>query len=120
MMTKRWQDPVNMLLGLWLFVSPWALQYAVNEVAAWNAYVLGVAVVLFAAVAMYMPKVWEEMVNLLLGVWMIVAPFVLRFSSETTTTANAVIVGALIIAFAIWAMFNDAQFNKWWHEHRFF
>ncbi|MBI2291685.1 MAG: SPW repeat protein [Betaproteobacteria bacterium] len=50
-MTRRWQDWVNMLLGLWLFVSPWPLQYASHEAAAWNAYGLGTAIVAFAAVA---------------------------------------------------------------------
>jgi SPW repeat len=24
---KHWQDPVNLILGLWLIVSPWALKY---------------------------------------------------------------------------------------------
>lgn len=119
-MTKRWQDAVNMLLGLWLFVSPWVLQFAGHEAAAWNAYVVGTAIVLFAAIAVYMPKVWEELINMIFGVWLVISPYALGFATETTVAVNAVAVGALTVGFATWAMFRDAEFNKWWHEHHFF
>ena len=119
-MTKRWQDWANMLLGLWLFVSPWAMEYASHEAAAWNAYVLGTAIVVFAASAVYMPKVWEEMLNMGFGAWLVISPYALGFVSQTTIAVHTVIVGALIVGFATWAMFSDAEFNKWWHEHHFF
>ena len=119
-MTKRWQDWVNMLLGLWLFVSPWAMGYASHEAAAWNAYVLGTAIVVFAASAVYMPKVWEELFNMGFGAWLVISPYALGFVSQTTIAVHTVIVGALIVGFATWAMFSDAEFNKWWHEHHFF
>ena len=39
------------MLGIWLVLSPWALAYAGEVTAAWNAYVVGaiVAVAAFAA-----------------------------------------------------------------------
>lgn len=119
-MTKRWQDGVNMLLGLWLFVSPWVTDYATHQAGAWNAYVLGTAIVVFAAVAVYMPTVWEEVVNMVFGVWLVISPYALGFMSQTPIAMNAVIVGALTVGFAYWAMLSDAEFNKWWHEHHFF
>lgn len=118
--TKRWQDWANMVVGLWLFVSPWVLQYETMEAAAWNAYVLGTAIVVFAAVAVYMPKAWEELFNMAFGVWLVICPYVLGFASQTTVAINVVVVGALTVAFATWAMFSDAEFDKWWHEHHFF
>lgn len=96
------------------------MQYAAQGTAAANAYVLGGAIVLFGAVAMYAPSVWDEIVNLLFGAWIIVSPFVLRFASDHAAAINAVIVGALIVAFSSWAMFNDPDFDAWWHEHHFF
>ncbi len=119
-MDKRWPGCVIMLLGIWLFVSPWAVQYAAQETAAANAYALGGTIVFFGAVAMYAPKAWDEIVNLLLGAWMIASPFVLQFASDYAAAINAVIVGALIMVLASWAIDMDADFDEWWHEHRLF
>jgi hypothetical protein len=118
MKTKRWQDWGNLLLGAWLFVSPWALKYA-DELpkAAWNAYILGAAIVLFAAVAVYLPRVWEEWLNVALGAWLVISPWALDFASNRNVTINAVIVGILVAVLAVWAMFRDQDFQRWWHGH---
>jgi SPW repeat len=115
---KRWQDGGNLLLGVWLFISPWALNYAAGmPIAAWNATILGAAIVVLAAVAMYMPRVWEERINMALGVWMIISPWVLRFATEKNLMMNAVIIGVLVTGLAAWAMLRDKEFEKWWHDH---
>jgi hypothetical protein len=117
MKIKRWQDWLNLLLGAWLFVSPWAMNYAnALPTAAWNAYILGGAIVLFAAVAVYMPKAWEEVLNVLLGAWGVASPWILGFASNRDVTTNTVIVGGLVAIFAIWAMVRDRDFQKWWNR----
>lgn len=114
---KRWQDWGNLLLGAWLFVSPWVLRYPSDTPnATWNAYILGAAIVIFAALAVYMPRIWEEGLNVALGVWMIVSPWVLGFASHRDVTANAVIVGVLVTILAAWAMVHDKDFEKWRHD----
>jgi peptidoglycan/LPS O-acetylase OafA/YrhL len=118
-MTKRWQDGVNMLLGLWLFISPWVMQYADAQAAAWNAYGMGTAIVVFAAVAVYMPKVWEELINTVCGLWLVISPYALGFASTTTVAVHTMVVGVLTVGFAVWAMLKDVEFDKWWHEHHF-
>jgi hypothetical protein len=124
MAKRRWQDGANLLLGVWLFVSPWLLgallthaeaeRYA-GSVPAWNAHVLGAALVAFAALAASMPKAWQEGVNTLLGVWLVIAPFVLDFQGMPRLALFTVLVGIMATAFAIWAMFNDRSFHKRWH-----
>jgi hypothetical protein len=101
-------------------VSPWALTYMARENSASNACALGATIVLFAAMAMYRPTMWIEAINLLLGAWMIVSPFALRFASDRTAATNAVVVGALVVTFASWTIFDNAEFNEWWHEHHLF
>lgn len=116
--TKRWQDGGNLLLGVWLFLSPWAMNYAAGmPLSAWNATLLGAAIVLLAAVAMYMPRVWEEGINMALGVWLVISPWVLGFAAEKNVMMNAVISGILVAALATWAMLRDKEFEKWWHDH---
>ncbi len=114
---KRWQDWGNLLLGAWLFVSPWVMQYPADmPSASWNAHLLGAAIVIFAAFAVSMPRVWEEGLNIILGIWMIISPWVLGFASYRNVTTNAVIVGILVTAFAAWAMTHDKSFEKWRHD----
>src|SRR5579883_1220633 len=86
--SNRWQDWVNVLLAIWLFFSPWILQFgnvaaaepvtggATSQAAtnaAWNAWVLGVIVFLIAVSAISRMELWQEWLNLLLGAWIFVA-----------------------------------------------
>ena len=112
--SRRWQDHANLVLGTWLFMSPWILDYT-GTVAAWNAYVIGVAIVVFALAAAYV-KVWEEIVTMLFGVWLVVSPFALGFSAASSIALHTVVVGILATAFAIWAMSNDQSFYERWHS----
>lgn len=114
MITGRWQDWANLLLGSWLFVSPWTLDYA-GTTAAWNAYGIGAGIVMFAVVAAYIPKFWEEMINTLLGIWLVVSPFALGFTADERIALHTVVVGILATAFAVWAMTSDQRLYKNWH-----
>ena len=115
MVARRWQDWANLVLGAWVFASPWVLNYG-GTTAALNAYVMGGGIVVFALIAAYMPKAWEEIINMLLGVWLVVSPFVLGFSAMTEIALHTVVVGILATAFAIWAMSNEQSFYKRWHS----
>src|SRR5215207_5642310 len=99
MVVKRWQDWANQVIGSWLFISPWLLNYS-GTVAAWNACVLGAAIVVVAFIAAYMPKAWEEMINTLLGIWLVVSPFVLGFAEPKRVALHTVLIGILVTAFA--------------------
>jgi SPW repeat len=119
MKSMRWQDGINALLGVWMFASPTFLQFTVvggrATVAAW---ILGLAIVVFAALAIYMPKAWEEALNIILGVCLLASPWALGYADEGTPTRNAVIIGLLVTGLAVWAMLKDTTVQKWWHERR--
>ena len=112
MVARRWQDWANLVLGGWLLASPWLLDYAGTS-AAWNAIVMGSGIVVFALIAAYMPKAWEEIINTLIGVWLVMSPFVLA-PVRHDVALHTVVVGILATAFAIWAMSNDQRFYKRW------
>ena len=113
--TKRWQDWANLVLGSWLFVSPWVLQYA-DTTPGMNAHVMGAGILAFAAIAAYMPRAWEEIINTLLGVWLVISPFVLAFAAMSAIALHTVVIGMLVMGFAVWAMFSDRAFFE--HSHR--
>lgn len=100
MRKQHWQDWINVLLGAWLFFSPWLLGYFNMYNAAWNSYVLGIAIFVFAVWALYAPQAWEEWTLLILGVWLVISPWVLGFYGDGNATWNMVIVGILTIIFA--------------------
>lgn len=107
-MNRRWQNAVNMLLSLWLFISPWMMHYT-HQAAAWNAWIFGVVTFTFALSTLFVPRIWEETINMLLGLWLVVSPYMLRFASESTIAINTVVVGALLVAFAFWAFYKDEE-----------
>jgi SPW repeat-containing protein len=117
---KRWQDGVNIALGFWLAASPWIFGPAKGAGldAAWNACLLGAAMMLFAGIALYVPKAWEEWVVMVLGLWVFFSPWVIGFSGQRAATLNAVVVGLLAILFAASAMSLDKALEKRWHHDR--
>ncbi len=98
-----WQDWVNLILGVWLIVAPWVGVGPANGFVAWNSYIPGVIVAVFALVALARPQKWEEWINLIVGVYLIVSPFVFGYTGFVQAAWNHVIVGLLIAGDAIWA-----------------
>lgn len=100
---QRWQDWVNLILGIWLFLSPW-FGIGVTETAAWNSWIFGAVIAVMAGWALANPQVWEEWVNLVVGIWVLIAPFVLGFTELEGAMWNHIIVGLIVAADAAWAM----------------
>lgn len=100
---QRWQDWVNLILGVWLFITPFLGMDTVMSVAAWNGYIFGTIVVVLSIWALAQPRAWEEWINFVIGVWLILAPFILGFSHQTGAMWNHIIVGVIIGVDALWA-----------------
>jgi hypothetical protein len=56
---------------------------------------------------------WQDPANALLGVWLIVSPLVLGFQSDMTSLVNAVVVGVLLLAAALGAIFVPRAWEEW-------
>ena len=117
---RRWQDWCNLVVGLWLFLTPLLFNYDPAVPAARvNALVFGALIVALSTAAITVPKAWEEWVNLAIGLWMIVAPNVLGFIDYNDESRTASIVGLWVTALAVWALVRDIAVQKWWHDHHF-
>jgi SPW repeat len=71
-----------------------------------------VAAVALAALVRVMA--WEEWANLVLGVWLVISPWMLGFSGLVAAMWNAVIVGAVVAVLALWALGTDKDIGGWW------
>jgi hypothetical protein len=103
-------DIVNIVAGLGLLISPWLLGFTAETYAAWNGWIVGAAVALIAVAALYAFYEVEEWVNLVLGIWAVVAPWVLGFSAVTAAMWAHVIAGlvvAVLAAGSIWFSHNS-------------
>ena len=101
---------INAVLGAFLFVSPWLVGFRDVQAASWNAWICGVAVLVFAVAAATELQEWEEWVNGALGLWTIAAPWVLGFAGTAVAMWTHVGVGlavAILAAVELWLIHSD-------------
>ncbi|PRC92944.1 SPW repeat protein [Solimicrobium silvestre] len=112
-MSLRWQDWVSALLGCWLLVSPWEMGYLLNLDAKGNACGVGAALIIFNLIsACRKVDDGQEIVNIVLGIWLILSPYALSFSTEKNLTLNVIAVGSAVIILAAWQMFDAIRMFK--------
>lgn len=110
--TKRWQDQVILLLGVWLFISPWVLGYPTDSAVAKNAYIAGAVIALLALFDLYKTYAWAVMINLLAGVWVAVSPWVGSLAERGPMMGNSVIVGAAVVILGLWELRSDPDLHR--------
>ena len=72
-------DVYELLFGLFLFFSPWLFAYA-QSTSRLDAWLSGAAIVVTSIIAIVIFSEWEEWINFLLGLWLIIAPWTLGFA----------------------------------------
>ena len=126
-LTARWQHATNLLLGIWLVISPWALGYVDQAAAALNASVIGVLIALVAASALvayqeppasgarerglgkFAPQIAEEWISAALATWLIVSPYLLNYAAMPAASWTHFAVGVLVLALTVWAAIAAQQ-----------
>lgn len=103
---RHWEDWVSLVLGLWLFVSPWVLQYR-ETTAAQNAFVVGFLLMATAVIALAAFWVWEEWFSVILRAWLVVSPWVV--GAAFVPMVNFVIVGFLVLALALYVIWDERR-----------
>jgi hypothetical protein len=106
---KTGQDWINLVLAICLFISPWVVGYVAEPTPAWNAWIVAVLLGALAVGTLTMFAEWEEWANLLLGVWLVVSPWILGFAANANVTWTQMIFGVLVAAASVWAV--------WGHRH---
>jgi hypothetical protein len=102
---KQWEDWCNWLLGIWLCISPWALRFDLEPTATRTAVISGILIILAEVVTLSVYRAWEEWINVILGAWLVICPWVLGISDLTAKT-NLIVVGLLVSALAIYEIWD--------------
>jgi hypothetical protein len=104
------------LLGAWEVLAPFILGYSHRAGALWDAIILGIALVILAGWAALSNQVSTikalEWINAILGVWLIIAPFIIRYSDVSAALWNDIIVGIVVVVLAVWAALTHVQVEK--------
>jgi len=93
---KSVRDWINLICGVLLFVSPWALAFSGNMTAAIAAWVGGVVIAIMGLAALIQFAEWEDWVALIAGVLMIVAPWVMGFAAVGYAVWAFVVLGLIV------------------------
>ena len=96
-------DVGNLILGGILFFSPWLFSFSAGAESR-NAIISGIVIVVLSIAALAAFAVWEEWLNLIVGLWLIISPWVLKLPETKAMRADIVIgiVVAVLAAIEIW------------------
>jgi hypothetical protein len=104
---RKVQDWVNLVLAVVLFISPWVLGFVSTGAAAWNAWAVAIVIGALAIAAITAFAVWEEWINLLLGLWLIASPWVLHFSMDRRPMWSFVVLGIIAAVVSAWSLWEN-------------
>ena len=103
-------DLYNLLLAVVLFASPWFFAHA-SRTAGLDLRLSAAAVIILSIAAMIAFSTWEEWINLALGLWLVVSPWLLGFA-HTRAMHFSIAIGAGIAFFAgleLWLRYETAH-----------
>lgn len=115
---KHWQDVINALLGICIGISPWVMGFAGMSMAMSNAVIVGLALIAASLGAILVPRAWEEWTEAALGLWMVVSPWALGFSTSRDAMLTMVIMGLVVMALALWTLATDRDYTPSWHHDK--
>lgn len=114
LMRARYASAGNVLAGLWLIAAPFVVDFQAEAVATWNHFAVGVLVALMAALRAYDPehRAGISWTNVMLGAWMIAAPFVLGYADITAALVNSIVVGIVVLGLGITSGYETALVRR--------
>ena len=107
-----WKDSIELVVGLWLLLSPLALGFFSNPVAAATTILVATVVFFVSQLGLANQQPWEEWVNLIAAVILIVSPFLFGYSSEIAATWNAIACGGLLVLLTVLQMTEEYALLK--------
>ena len=105
-------DIVNVVLGGVLFLAPWIFGFAAEKPAALNAWIAGLLIAGVALTTFFAFDLWEEWLNVAIGAWAAISPWVLGFAGSAYAMWSHVVIGVLVALLAgieLWRQYDRPQ-----------
>ncbi len=105
----HWQNVITLMIGVWLFASPWLLGYFTNGTftagaQVWNLLISGAVLMILSVMTMLTSQRWEVWIEILLAGWLVISPWLLGFQIETTAVLNLLLSGGIVFLTTMWAL----------------
>ena len=92
-------DVANLILGMILFFSPWL--FGLSAGAQWQtASTIGIFVAVSSIAALAAFAAWEEWLNLVAGLCLVVSPWLFGFQNSDAMRLH-VVIGSIVAALAV-------------------
>lgn len=103
--TVKGVSGTNLAAGLWLIAAPFVLAYTGVTAAIWNDILVGLAVLILAWIRVAKPLEHEgaSWTNVVLGLWLLIAPVSLGYTATSAALWNDVIVGLFVAGLGTWS-----------------
>lgn len=100
---ERLCDVLNLVVGALLLFSPWIFAFA-SGVQTQNAMISGIIIAVLSIAALAAFAEWEEWLNLVVGLWVLVSPWVLGFANTNAMWVHITIgiIVAVVAAIEVW------------------
>lgn len=112
---------LQLIIGIWLFVSPWVLGFVAGLEAAapglpnspgatggdavWDSWILGGLVILVALSRLVRLALWQDHTILVLGAWIFAAPWLLGFNHWSPVASwDHWLSGLVLFLISAWAL----------------
>ena len=102
---------LNVVLAIWLVLAPLVIYFA-SPAALWNEVIVGIILFALALSRTSATQVtWPSWVNLILGAWLVIAPFILGNNNSSaiwTQVISGLVIGLVALASlsATWSAFR--------------
>ena len=111
---RTWEDWCGMLLGVLIVLSPWFPNPAGHEVVdaersfvILNTFTVGILVFGLAQLEYVALQRWEEVAEILAGLWLIASPYIFGYSDEGMLRYWHVSLGGLVVLLAALQLWQD-------------
>lgn len=110
---SRAASAVNILAGIWLFVSPWVYG-AYGAANAWNSWIVGAVIAIFAVIQYNNPLGLKLLswINCVLGIWTFCSPWIYGYTGNTGRFINSLCVGVIVFLLAIRAASSSIRMQQ--------
>ena len=105
---KEWQEWEDLLLGVWLCVSPWALHFTDDTAATNNVISVGFFMIMAQVFTISGFAVLEKLIDVALGTWLVASVWLLGISASAAKI-DLIVGGLVVLLFAFYKIWSNRR-----------
>lgn len=104
---RTWEEWCGMALGILILLSPWFTTRPDHGEVIINAMCIGILVFGIAQLEYLSLQRWEEVGGFVLGIWLIISPFMLDYAGADALRTWHFVLGGLVALLAVLQLWQD-------------